>query len=102
MCEAMIGLLGAVVGAGAVLGSTILQHWLAERQQDKLDAPRMEMLKSMLENPPQGATWRKIETLSRVIGASRDDTTRLLIKIKARGNEQENDVWGLISKHPLP
>jgi hypothetical protein len=43
-------------------------------------------------------------TLSGVIGADRDETARLLVKIGARGNEKEegNDVWGYVANHPLP
>ncbi len=49
--------------------------------------------------------WRKLSTLSRVIGADYDETKRLLIAISARGSELPKDnneeAWGLISKHPL-
>ena len=45
--------------------------------------------------------WRKTATLSRVIGADREVTTRLLIEIGARGSESEDEVWGLIDEHPL-
>lgn len=102
MCEELIGLLGAMVGAGAVLTSTWLQHWLASRQQKQIDAPRKAMLLQMINNPTLGTGWRKLETLSRVIGANREDTTRLLISVGARGNEREVDVWALTSKYPLP
>lgn len=49
--------------------------------------------------------WRKLSTLSRVIGADADTTKRLLIELGARGSEKPREdgeeVWGLISKHPL-
>ena len=45
--------------------------------------------------------WRKMSTLSGVIGASRDETARLLISIKARGSESGEDVWALIKNKPL-
>ena len=49
--------------------------------------------------------WRKLSTLSRVIGADADTTRRLLIQLLARGSEKPRgdgeEVWGLISKHPL-
>ena len=102
MCEALIGLLGAVVGALAVLASTFLQDWLANRKQEKLDKPRMAMLLHMLNHMPPGVEWREFDTLSRVIGASREETTRLLISVGARGSEAGNDVWALTSKKPLP
>lgn len=102
MCEALIGLLGVIVGALATLASAVLQHKLAACKQEKEDAPRKAMLRHMLKNMPQGTEWRKFETLSRVIGANREDTARLLISIGARGNEGDNDVWALLSDKPLP
>ena len=49
--------------------------------------------------------WRKLSTLSRVIGADDDTTRRLLIQLGARGSEKPRgdceEVWGLISKHTL-
>jgi hypothetical protein len=49
--------------------------------------------------------WRKLSTLSRVIGADVDPARRLLIELGARGSEKpredNEEVWGLISKHPL-
>src|SRR5687768_15406484 len=98
MCEALIGLLGAGVGALAVLASTWLQHWLAARKQEKEDAPRKAMLLHMLNHMPPGIEWRELETLARVIGASREEATRLLISVGARGSEAGNDVWALTSK----
>ena len=102
MCSALIGLLGAIIGAAGVIMSTIVNHHLAESKQEKIDAPRKAMLLSMLQNMPNGTEWRRMETLSRVIGASREDTARLLISIGARGNENGNDVWALINDKPLP
>jgi len=93
--------MGALVGAAAVITSIFVKHWLDLKEREKVDAPRKRMLLQMLKNPPPGTEWRKFETLSRVIGASREDTTRLLISVGARGNEKESDVWALESDHPL-
>jgi hypothetical protein len=58
----------------------------------------------MLDNPgPTG--WRRMETLSGVIGASRDETARLLIEVDARCSEKVadgNDVWAYVKNKPLP
>jgi hypothetical protein len=55
----------------------------------------------MLDNPgPDG--WRKMQALSGVIGASRDETALLLIDIGARASETGNDVWAYIAQKPLP
>jgi hypothetical protein len=49
--------------------------------------------------------WRKLLTLSSVVGADADTTRRLLIELGARGSEKigvgGDEVWGLLSKHPL-
>ena len=55
----------------------------------------------LLENPPPDTEWRKLQTLSRIIGADYETTTRLLIEIGARGSEKENEVWALLSEKPL-
>jgi hypothetical protein len=98
---AVIGILGVVVGSLATIGGNILLNWLQGRKQKSLDEARKELLQQMLTE----RDWRMLSTLSRVIGADRDETKRLLIAIKARGSElpKDNDeeAWGLISKHPL-
>ncbi len=97
-CEFWAGLLGSLIGAATGLGAVYLAHLLDRGPQQKLDKRRKALLLPML----QVEGWRKIETLSRVIGADHDTTKRLLIDMGARGSEKENDVWALISKHPLP
>ena len=46
--------------------------------------------------------WRYLSTLSAVIGASDEETKRLLVKANARGSEKADGKWGLISNHPFP
>jgi hypothetical protein len=98
---AVIGILGVVVGSLATIGGNVLLNWLQGRKQKSLDEARKDLLSQMLTE----RDWRMLSTLSRVIGADRDETKRLLIAIKARGSElpkdNEEEAWGLISKHPL-
>jgi hypothetical protein len=93
----IFGLVGVIVGG-------VLQFWLEQRKtkaQRELDNKRKELLKTALENPPPNTEWRKLQTLSRVIGADYETTTRLLIELGARGSEGEDEVWALLSKKPL-
>ncbi len=101
MCDLIIGLFGAIVGAVTALAGTWLTHYLQQKQHEKIDQPRRALLLEMLENPPPGNDWRKLETLCGVIGATPAETTRLLIEIGARGSESGNDTWALKSKHPF-
>lgn len=101
MITALIGFLGTVVGAAAVLAAAVLQESLQRQRQNLIDQPRKDLLLEMLSNPPPGQEWRRLETLSRVIGADFSETTRLLIAVGARGSETENGVWALKSKKPL-
>ena len=98
---AVIGILGVVVGSLATIGGNVFLNWLQGRKQKSLDEARKRLLREMLTE----RDWRKLSTLSRVIGADSDETRRLLIAINARGSElpEDNDeeAWGLISKHPL-
>ena len=98
---AMVGLIGAIVGAVLAILGNLLLAWVQDRKQNSLDTARKKLLQQMLDL----RDWRKLATLSRVIGAESDTTRRLLIELRARGSEKPRDdgeeVWGLISKHPL-
>lgn len=102
MCEALLGFLGALVGAFAAISGIYIAHRLEDQRRDRVDEPRRSLLRQMLDDPKH--EWRKMETLSNVIGASRGDTARLLIEIGARRNEKSDgeDVWGYLKDHPLP
>jgi len=98
---AIVGLLGSIVGGLLVIAGNLFLNWLQNNKQKALDKDRKRLLKEMLN----ASDWRKLSTLLRVIGADRDTATRLLIEIGARGSERPREdgeeVWGLISKHPL-
>ena len=101
MCEFLAGLIGVLAG-GTVSGCTIwLKYHLDSKKQENLDSLRKETLLHILENPPPGKEWRRLETLARVIGADYQTTTRLLVELGARGSEKENEVWTLKSLKPL-
>lgn len=101
MREFLLGIIGVAVGAA---GQFILDHYRHKREtkaQKDLDDKRKKLLRVALENPPAGTEWRNLSTLSRIIGADYETTTRLLIELGARGSEAENEVWALQSKKPL-
>src|SRR5436309_15524552 len=96
-----IGFIGACVAGFLAIVGQLFVHWLQNRKAWALDGARTRLLRQMLE----GGNWRRLSTLSRVIGADADATRRLLIELGARGSEKAwedgEEVWGLISKHPL-
>jgi hypothetical protein len=98
---AIVGLIGVIAGAVITVAGNVLLHCLQTRKTKLLDDARKKLLEEMLD----ASDWRKVSTLARVIGASADTTRRLLIDLKARGSEIPRDdgeeLWGLISKHPL-
>ncbi len=99
--EFLLGIIGVAVGS---IGQFVIDHFRHKREtkaQRELDDRRKELLKDALKNPPTGKEWRELQTLSRIIGADYETTTRLLIEIGARGSETENEVWALLSKKPL-
>lgn len=96
------GFVGGVSGAALTLLSVVLNHWLTHRKQRALDKKRKALLLQMLSQRPTGVDWRKMDTLSGVIGASREETARLLIELGARSSETGEDVWALLSEKPLP
>ena len=96
-----LGIIGVAVGS---IGQFLIDHFRHKRDtkaQRELDDKRKALLKDALVNRPPGKEWRKLQTLSRIIGANYETTTRLLIDIGARGSETENEVWALLSKKPL-
>ncbi len=101
MGEFLLGIIGVAVGS---IGQFFIDRFRHEREtkaQRELDDRRKELLKDALKNPPTGKEWRELQTLSRIIGADYETTTRLLIEIGARGSEKENEVWALLSEKPL-
>ena len=59
------------------------------------------MLIKLLEDERFPEQWRKLSTLSSVIGSNNETTKRLLIEVEARGSESNNELWGLTKYHPL-
>ena len=101
MNEFWAAIIGVVVGGVVTtLGHLSIHRWqtAGERQRDE---KRKAMLASMLDNPgPSG--WRKMETMAGVIGATREETARLLIELDARASETGKDVWAFTKNKPLP
>jgi len=92
--------LGAAIGVVGSLLTTLLNAWLNPKHElDQYDKAAMSLLKSMLE---KGQKWRTLTTLSNVIGANEKDTKELLLMLGARASESRADLWGLISRNPLP
>jgi len=98
---AIIGLVGAVVGSLLTLAGNVVIHWLQDRPRRVLDEGRKKLLKTMLEDNRFPNRWRRLSTLSRVIGADEQTTKRLLIEVGARGSEKDDGLWGLIAHHPF-
>ncbi len=105
MDEFWLGIIGVAVGvAVSSTGQFLIDHFRHKREtkaQRELDNRRKELLKDALKNPPPGKEWRELQTLSRIIGADYETTTRLLIEIDARGSEKEKEVWAPLSEKPL-
>jgi hypothetical protein len=96
-----LGIFGASIGSAITLAGQWCKHRWETSEVRKRDDARKTLLRQMLSNPgPNG--WRKMATLSGVIGANRDETARLLIEIDARASETENDVWAFLKDQPLP
>lgn len=97
---AFIGLIGAIIGAAIPVIGNWLIHKSQTKPKEKLDEQRKDILKSILSE--QERAWVKVETLANVIGASKEETQRLLIQIKARGSKTGSESWALMSRKPLP
>jgi uncharacterized membrane protein len=98
---AVVAALGVIAGSLIAVVGILLQHWLSQSATRALDSKRTQVLLAMLQDSrfPQG--WRSIETLSKVVGATEEETARLLIMLGARGSEGDKRLWALISRQPL-
>ena len=99
---ALIGLLGGIVGALLTLFGNVVLHWLKEKPKRELDKKRKAILAEMLDDSRFPEKWRKLSTLSAVIGTGDEETRRLLVEIGARGSEKADGKWGLIKNQPFP
>ncbi|MEM7668552.1 MAG: hypothetical protein AAF317_05290 [Pseudomonadota bacterium] len=100
----LVPLLSSITGGLIAVGGQLIVHKIKEKPNSDLDKKRKETLLFLLdpEHMPMGVSWRKIELLQRVIGASESETKRLLIEIGARGSTLQEDVWALTKHKPLP
>lgn len=98
---AFIGVLGAIVGSLLTILGNFAFHWMKTHRERSIRSKRKELLKKLLE----AKSWRRVSTMSKVLGTPQEETKALLIECGARGSEKrredEEEVWGLISKHPL-
>lgn len=97
---ALTGVFGAVVGVIVSILGNLLQDCLRGKTQRRIDRCRQKLLRNLLED--ETFQWRKLSTLSSVIGCNEEQTKAHLIAIGARGSEKSDDMWGLISRNPLP
>lgn len=98
---AMVGLAGVVIGAVVTVVGNIALHKIQDRPRQKLDDSRKKLLVTMLNDSRFPKGWRELSTLGRVIGADDETTKRLLFKVGARGSEKNDDMWGLLERHPF-
>ncbi len=101
MSDFWLGVFGASIGSAITLAGQWCKHQWETNEARKRDEGRRVLLRQMLDNPGSNG-WRKMATLSGVIGANRDETARLLIDINARASETGNDVWAYLTEKPLP
>lgn len=98
---AVVGFFGVIIGAFITVAGNFLLHWFQDRPRRKLDKKRKKYLETMLRDSRFKDHWRKITTLSRVVGADEETTKRLLIELNARGSEKDDGLWSLLEYHPL-
>ena len=97
---AIISVIGVVVGAMVTIFGNLVLHYFQSEPERKLDRQRKELLRSMLSGKKY--EWMHVTTLAAVIGASEEETKRLLIDIGARGSQTKSGSWALLSRKPLP
>lgn len=91
--------LGAAIGTAGSILTTFLNAYLTREKPDPYEAAAKKLLKEMLE---KGSKWKPLTGLMSVIGASEQDTKDMLLLIGARASERNPELWGLVTRNPLP
>jgi hypothetical protein len=92
--------LSGFIGAASSFATTWLTAYLDRKSRyPEYDTAVVKLLRDMLKNGPKR---RRLQTLRRVTGLSEKDVIEYLIELGARGSETDGDLWGLISRNPLP
>jgi len=79
--------------------TTALNAYLTRERPDRYEVAASKLLREMLE---KGSKWRSLSSLAIVIGASEQDTKEMLLILGARASERNPELWGLVSRNPLP
>jgi hypothetical protein len=95
----MAAFLGAIAGAIASMGGIVLTDVMKAYRKAKADEPRKRLLTAMLSG---SRDWRPLSTLANVTGLTETEAKRLLVEIGARGSGTNPNLWGLVSRNPLP
>ena len=98
---AIFGFFGVATGAVISVGGMWVVEWWKNRPRKRLDESRKRMLLTMLQDRRYEELWRKLSTLSHVIGTDDDEAKRLLIELGARASSDGQQLWGLLKYHPL-
>jgi hypothetical protein len=96
---ALVGVVGAIAGSLLTLVGSFALEWFKRKPQRDIDCARQKILRQMLND--EAFQWRNLSTLAAVIGCDEEQTKNYLIAISARGSENNDGKWGLISRHPL-
>lgn len=99
MAEGIWVALGAAIGVTGSILTTALNAYLTREKPDRYEVAASKLLKEMLE---KGNKWRPLSSLAAVIGASEQDTKEMLLILGARASDRNPELWGLVSRNPLP
>jgi hypothetical protein len=95
----LVGFVGVIVGALATTLGPLLTWFITNRGTARAEKTRKELLLKMLRSGKH--SWRRLTTLSSVIGSTEDATKELLLQVGARASEDGEPLWALIERHPL-
>jgi hypothetical protein len=91
--------IGSIVGGVGSFAATWLSAHLNRKRPDPADEAAKTLLRKMLGS--EKYPWRKLQSLSNVIGADEATTRRLLLEVGARGDVGQGAVWALVSRRPV-
>lgn len=94
-------ILASIIGGAITLTAQYVMHLIQTGKTRKADDKRSAILASMLKNPGETG-WRQLRTMAHVIGATEQETARLLIEMDCRASETGSGGWAYVKNKPLP
>ncbi|WP_434405766.1 hypothetical protein [Sphingobium sp. DN12] len=93
------GIWAGLAGGMIAVAGQLVVHWVKGWPEQRLKDGRKKLLRDMLND--SRFEWRKLSTMSHVIGSTKENTAILLIEMGCRADERGGEGWAYIKDKPI-